>query len=173
MFTQPGKKLLFMGGEFGQWNEWYHERSLDWHLLGYPPHQGIQKWVEDLNRAYRNEPALHELDNDPAGFEWIDCSDADNSILVFLRKAKSSADLILVACNFTPVPRANYRVGAPCGGFWTEILNSDALIYGGSGCGNGDGIEAAPVPMHGRHWSLNLTLPPLAAVVLKSGGPAA
>ncbi len=173
MFTQPGKKLLFMGGEFGQWNEWYHERSLDWHLLGYPPHQGIQKWVEDLNRAYRNEPPLHELDNDPAGFEWIDCSDADNSVLVFLRKAKSSGDLILVACNFTPVPRANYRVGAPCGGFWTEILNSDATIYGGSGCGNGDGIEAAPIPMHGRHWSLNLTLPPLATVVLKSGGPSA
>ncbi len=170
MFTQPAKKLLFMGGEFGQWNEWYHERSLDWHLLGYAPHQGIQKWVEDLNRTYRNEPALHELDNDPAGFEWIDCSDTDNSVLSFLRRGKSTDDVILVACNFTPVPRTNYRVGSPRGGFWQEILNSDAPIYGGGGWGNGGGVDAVPVPTHGRHWSLNLTLPALAIVVLKSGG---
>jgi 1,4-alpha-glucan branching enzyme len=170
MFTQPAKKLLFMGGEIGQWDEWSHERSVDWHLLEYKPHQGIQKWVEDLNHTYRHEPALHELDLDPAGFEWIDCSDADSSVLVYLRKAKSAPDVVLVACNFTPVPRPSYRVGVPYGGTWREILNSDAPAYGGTGWGNMGGREASADPMHGRPWSLDLSLPPLAVVVFKNQG---
>ncbi|MBI4165547.1 MAG: 1,4-alpha-glucan branching protein GlgB [Acidobacteria bacterium] len=173
MFTQPAKKLLFQGGEIGQWSEWSHEGSVDWHLLEYQPHQGIQKWVEDLNRTYRQEAALHELDLDPAGFDWIDCNDADNSVIVFLRRARGSSDVVLVACNFTPVPRANYLVGVPNGGVWREILNSDAPIYGGSGWGNSGGVEAVPVPAHGRPWSLNLSLPPLAVIVFKCGGQAA
>ena len=173
MFVQPAKKLLFQGGEIGQWSEWSHERSVDWNLLDYGPHQGMQKWVEDLNRTYRHEPALHELDLDPAGFDWVDCSDADNSVIVFLRRAKTSQDLILVACNFTPVPRLNYRIGAPRGGFWKEILNSDAPEYGGTGWGNLGGLRAVPVPMHGNPCSLTLTIPPLAIVVLKSEGHAA
>jgi 1,4-alpha-glucan branching enzyme len=171
MFTQPAKKLLFQGGEIGQRDEWSHERSVDWYLLEYEPHRGIQKWVEDLNRLYRAEPALYELDLDPAGFEWIDCSDADASVVIFLRKARTNADLILVACNFTPVPRFPYRVGVPRGGRWTEILNSDAAVYGGSGWGNLGGLEAMPEPSHGRPMSLDLTLPPLSVVALKSSGP--
>lgn len=170
MFTQPAKKLLFMGGEIAQWDEWSHERSVDWHLLEFVPHRGLQKWIEDLNRCYRSEPALHELDLDPAGFEWVDGSDGDNSVIVFLRRARSTSEVLLVACNFTPVPRERYRVGAPRGGTWREILNSDAEEYGGTGWGNLGGLEAAPEPMHGRPWSLELTLPPLAVVVFKSAG---
>lgn len=170
MYAQPGKKLLFMGGEFGQWDEWYHETSLDWNLLAYPPHAALQKWVADLNWRYRHEPALYELDFDPAGFEWIDCSDMLNSIISFIRKGRAADDIVLVVCNFTPVPRYNYRVGVPRGGFWQEILNSDAREYGGSGHGNLGGVEATPVPWHGRFHSLNLTLPPLAALFFKSTG---
>ena len=168
MFALPAKKLLFQGAEIGQWDEWSHERSVDWHLLEYEPHQGIQKWVGDLNRAYRNEPALHELDLDPAGFEWIDCTDAEGSVIAFLRRAQSSSDLILVVCNFTPVPRSGYRVGVPRGGSWREILNSDSTAYGGSGWGNLGGLGAIQEPMHGRDWSLNLVLPPLSVSVFKS-----
>jgi len=168
MYAQPGKKLLFMGGEFGQWREWVHEESLDWYLLDYETHRGIQRWVEDLNRAYKNEPALHELDCDVTGFEWVDCNDAPASVLTWIRKAKSSSQMLLVVCNFTPAARHNYRVGAPRGGLWKEILNSDAEIYGGSNVGNHGGVEAAPVPLHGRPHSLTLTLPPLA--VLFFGG---
>lgn len=168
MFAQPGKKLLFMGGEFGQWNEWYHETSLDWHLLQYPPHQGIQKIVSDLNRLYRTEPALHEQDSDPTGFEWIGCDDKASSVLVFIRRSKSFKETILVALNFTPVPRFDYLVGAPQGGWWKEILNSDAKEYGGSGLGNLGKVQAQPLSVHGRLYSLKLTLPPLAAVFLKS-----
>ncbi len=170
MYAQPGKKLLFMGGEIGQRREWSHEDSLEWHLLQYAPHIGLQQWVRDLNKAYVNEPALHELDCDPAGFEWIDGSDADNSAISFLRKGKNEGELIAIVCNFTPVPRHNYRVGVPNGGFWREVLNSDAPAYEGSGQGNLGGVEAAPVPYHGRLFSLNLTLPPLAVVYLKSSG---
>ncbi len=166
-FTQPGKKLLFMGAEIGQWREWDHESSLDWHLLAYEPHQGIQRWLEDLNRLMREEPALHELDFSPDGFQWIDCNDAENSVLSYLRLAKRQGQELLIVCNFTPVPRQNYRVGVPQGGFWREILNSDAREYGGSGWGNLGGVEAVPVPWHGRPYSLNLTLPPLAIIVLK------
>jgi 1,4-alpha-glucan branching enzyme len=168
MYGQPGKKLLFMGGEFGQWKEWVHDESLEWHLLDYPLHAGVQKWVSDLNAVYAREPALHELDCNPAGFEWIDCTDADSSVFSWLRKAKSSEDLFLVACNFTPVPRSNYRIGAPRGGYWQEILNSDAGLYGGSNLGNGGGLEVIASPAHNRPYSLNLTLPPLAMVFLKN-----
>jgi 1,4-alpha-glucan branching enzyme len=170
MFGHPGKKLLFMGGEFGQWDEWYHEKSLDWHLLEYPPHIGVKKWVEDLNRMYRQEPALNELDFDPAGFRWIDCTDVDHSVVSFLRRGKSTGDLILVVTNFTPETHVNYRVGAPRAGYWQELLNGDAPIYGGSGQGNMGGLETTPIPYHGYPDSLNLTLPPLATVFFKSTG---
>jgi 1,4-alpha-glucan branching enzyme len=168
MYAQPGKKLLFMGGEFGQWWEWNHDSSLDWHLLTFPPHSSLQRWVEDLNRLYRSESVLHGLEFDPAGFEWVDCSDFERSVISFIRKGRSTGDIILVVCNFTPTPRFNYRVGAPRGGFWREVLNSDAQQYGGSGHGNLGGVEAAPIPYHGRSYSLNLTLPPLGVVFLKS-----
>jgi 1,4-alpha-glucan branching enzyme len=170
MYAQPAKKLLFMGGEFGVWSEWYHETSLEWHLLQYPLHAGLQRLVVDLNRLYRHEPALHELDFDPAGFQWIDCNDALHSTLSLLRKGRSAVDTLIIACNFTPVPRHNYRVGAPRGGFWSEILNSDARDYGGSGQGNMGGVESAPIPYHGLPFSLNLTLPPLGIVFLKQEG---
>jgi 1,4-alpha-glucan branching enzyme len=170
MFGQTGKKHLFMGGEFGQRNEWNHESSLDWDQVENPLNDGLRRWVGDLNRLYRSEPALHERDFDPAGFEWIDCSDSENSVVCFLRRAKTSGDLILAACNFTPAPRHNYRVGAPRSGIWTEVLNSDARTYGGGGQGNQGGLEAAPVGAHGRKHSLNLVLPPLSAVFLKSEG---
>ncbi len=167
MYGQPGKKLLFMGGEFGQWSEWYHEASLDWHLLEYDRHANLQRWVEDLNRFYRQEPALFTQDFSPGGFEWIDCNDVMQSVITFLRWGREG-EVILVACNFTPVPRHNYRVGVPEGGFWQEVLNSDALNYGGSGQGNLGGVEAAPIPFHGRFNSLNLTLPPLGVVFFKA-----
>ncbi len=170
MYAQPGKKLLFMGGEFGQWDEWYHEVSLDWHLVQHPPHAGLQKWVEDLNRTYRGEPAFHELDFDPAGFEWIDCNDSDQSTISLMRKGHNAKDVIIVACNFTPVPRHDYRVGVPYGGMWHEILNSDAEEYGGSGQGNMGGVAALAVPFHNRPFSLTLTLPPLGIVCLKGSG---
>jgi 1,4-alpha-glucan branching enzyme len=166
-FVQPGKKLLFMGGEIGQWREWNHEESLDWHLLQYPLHSGLQRWVGDLNRIYRQVPALHELDSTPEGFEWIDCNDSDNSIFIFIRKGTDPGDLLVVLANLTPVPRVNYRVGVPSGGFWEEIINSDAPIYGGSGQGNLGGIEASPIPFHGRPFSLNVLAPPLALVIFR------
>ena len=166
-YTQPGKKLLFMGGEFGQWEEWHHDHSLDWHLLEYPPHQGIQRWVRELNAFYRSHRALHEKDFTPDGFEWIDFKDADNGIISYLRKGSSPDDQVLVVCNFTPVPRLNYRVGVPTGGFWKEILNSDAQEYGGSGWGNFGGSQTAPVPAHGKSSSLSLAIPPLSILIFK------
>jgi len=168
MWAHPGKKLLFMGCEFGQRHEWRHEESLDWQLLQYPEHRGLQRWVQDLNRFYRSEPAFHTLDFSPDGFEWIDCSDAPQSVLIFLRRGLTARDTVLVACNCTPVPRHNYRVGVPQGGFWRELLNSDAAPYGGSGQGNLGGVEAAPIPAHGRSHSLMLTLPPLAVAYFKT-----
>jgi 1,4-alpha-glucan branching enzyme len=167
MYAQPGKKLLFMGGEFGEGNEWSHDRSLDWWLLQYPVHQGAQRWVRDLNHLYRNEKALHELDSEPAGFEWVDCNDAPRSIVSLLRKGKEPRDQVLVACNFTPVPREKYRVGVPMGGWWKELLNSDGKEYAGSGMGNGGGVMAEQKEQHGRPFSLELTLPPLGAVFLR------
>jgi len=166
MWTHPGKKLLFMGGEFAQWNEWNHDQSLDWHLTQYAPHRQMQQWVRDLNAAYRNEPALHAADSRGEGFEWIDTADAANSVISFLRRG-GGAPTIAVVCNFTPVARQNYRIGVPTGGFWREILNSDANAYGGSGHGNFGGIEASPVPASGRYHSLNATLPPLGIVVFR------
>jgi 1,4-alpha-glucan branching enzyme len=170
MFTHPGKKLLFMGGEFGQWSEWSHDAGLEWHLLQYPSHQGILRWTGDLNRLYRRAPALHERDADPEGFEWVDFSDVEKSIVSYLRRGRSADDVVLVVCNCTPVPRYNYRVGVPFGGFWEEVLNSDAVDYGGSGVGNLGGVEAEQVPVHGRPWSLPLTLPPLGVVIFAPEG---
>jgi 1,4-alpha-glucan branching enzyme len=167
MYAQPAKKLLFMGGEIGDWNEWYHEESLDWNLLDYPLHEGIQRWVADLNRLYKNERALYELDFDPSGFEWIDCNDSQQSTISLLRKGRSAEDTIVVACNFTPVPRHNYWVGVPIGGRWREILNSDAHDYGGSGQGNFGGVEAASESVHGRPYALKITLPPLSVAYFK------
>ncbi|HEX9452971.1 MAG TPA: 1,4-alpha-glucan branching protein GlgB [Candidatus Binatia bacterium] len=161
MYAQPAKKLLFMGNEFAQRSEWHHDASLDWELLDAPAHAGVQRWIGDLNQLYRGEPALHELDCDPGGFEWINCDDAENSVISLIRKGKSTATLVLVVCNFTPVPRSGYRVGAPRAGYWQEALNSDATAYGGSGMGNLGGVEALAAPQHGRPYSLELTLPPL------------
>jgi 1,4-alpha-glucan branching enzyme len=172
MYAQPGKKLLFMGAELAQQSEWSHERSLDWHLLDDPAHAGICRWLEDLNRLYREEKALHELDTSPDGFEWIDANDALNSVLSFLRKGTDPKDVILVVLNFTPLPREDYQVGVPHGGTWTEVLNSDAAAYQGSGKGNPGGVEASPVPLHGRPCSLVLTLPPLGILFLKAPEPA-
>jgi 1,4-alpha-glucan branching enzyme len=166
MYAQPGKKLLFMGGELGQWREWQHEESLDWHLLQYQRHLELQRWVADLNRLYRSQPTLYELDCDPAGFEWVDCIDVDDSILSFIRKGRSTAGVVLAVGNFTPVPRYNYRVGVPMGDFWRELLNSDAKEYGGSGQGNLGGVEADKISFHNRPYSLNLTLPPLSFLFL-------
>jgi len=167
MASQPGKKLLFMGGEIGQWREWNHDQSLDWNLLNFPMHVALQRWVEDLNRTYRDIPAMHELDFDTHGFEWIDCHDTEQGVVSLVRRSQSEPDrMVVVAMNFTPVPRHNYAIGVPRPGRWGEILNSDAAIYGGSGQGNMGGVEAAPIPLHGRQWSVNLTIPPLGAVFL-------
>jgi len=165
MYAQPGKKLLFMGGEFGQPFEWNHEEELPWHLLSDPLHRGVSLWVRDLNRLLQEEPALHRLDFSPEGFEWVDASDYEQSVLAFLRRAEGEE--VLVVLNFTPVPRFNYRVGVPKGGLWRELLNSDAALYGGSGLGNLGGVGAEKVPSHGRPFSLCLTLPSLAVVFLK------
>lgn len=170
MYGHPGKKLLFMGGEFAQWKEWNHEESLEWHALQYPSHQEVQRWVKDLNAFYRSEPAMHALDFDIHGFEWIDFHDWEHSNVSFIRKGRNADDIVLVVCNFTPVPWYNYRIGVPRGGFWKEAINSDAKIYGGSGHGNFGGVEAAPIPAHGRYHSLSLTLPPLGIVFFKSEG---
>jgi 1,4-alpha-glucan branching enzyme len=166
MYAQPGKKLVFMGSEIGQWREWDHNTSLDWNLLDFDRHRGLLRWVEHINRLYRDEAAMH-LDTDPACFEWIDGSDADNSVISFLRKGSQPNGEILVACNFTPVPRIGYRVGVPMDGYWKELLNSDANEYWGSGMGNAGGTHADPIPSHGRMHSLNLLLPPLAIVFFR------
>ncbi len=168
MFTQPGKKLVFMGGEFGQWREWTHESSLDWHLLDEPFHAGVKRWVRDLNTTYRGERSLHELDFQSEGFSWVDCNDVAQSVVCYLRKGRSAKDLSLVVCNFTPVPRSDYRVGVPAAGRWDEILNSDATLYGGSGQGNTGAVDTTPIPWHGLPQSLSLTLPPLAMILLRN-----
>ncbi|MDQ7839076.1 MAG: 1,4-alpha-glucan branching protein GlgB [Thermodesulfobacteriota bacterium] len=170
MYGHPGKKLLFMGDEFGQCREWVHEESLEWHVLEYPAHHGVHRWLRDLNHFYRNEPAMYELDFEAEGFEWIDSYDWEQSSISFIRKGKNTDDIILVVCNFTPIPRENYRVGVPRGGHWREVLNSDAHIYWGSNWGNSGGVEAASVPAHGRPYSLSLRLPPLGVLFFKSEG---
>lgn len=169
MFAQPGKKLLFMGGEFGQWREWSHDTGLDWHLLMFPSHQGVLRVISDLNRLYRSEPALHEFDCDPKGFEWVDANDADTSVYSFLRKSRRG-ETILVVLNATPVVREDYRVGVPAGGWWREMFNSDSEYYWGSGQGNAGGVMAEETPSHGRPFSLRLRLPPLGALFLKHNG---
>jgi 1,4-alpha-glucan branching enzyme len=171
MWAYPGKKLLFMGGEFGQSGEWNHDRSLDWHLLGMGPyHRGLQRMVADVNRLYRAEPSLHEQDSEPAGFAWMDCSDAEQSVVAFARFARDRHRLTICVCNFTPVPRREYRIGVPRPGYYREVLNSDSAFYGGSDMGNGGGIPSEPVPWHGQPHSLRLTLPPLSAVWLTPEG---
>lgn len=167
MYTHPGKKLLFMGAEMGQWDEWDHESSLEWHLLQYERHYGIKKWLQDLNRVYKNEPALYEVDFENSGFRWVDASDWEQSVVSFIRRGRTTKDTILTVCNFTPMPRYNYRIGVPSSGFWKEILNSDSNGYWGSGHGNMGGAETAPIPIHGMRDSLSLTLPPLGIIVLK------
>ena len=166
MFGHPGKKLLFMGSEIGQWAEWDHDSSLDWHLLEWGLHKGLQKWVKDLNRLYRTEPALHQLDFSADGFEWIDLNDWENSTIAFLRKDGTDSGDVLVLCNFTPVPRENYRVGVPHRGYWKELLNSDSTDYGGSGWGNFGGLQSEDQPSHGLAHSLSLSLPPLSVMFL-------
>jgi 1,4-alpha-glucan branching enzyme len=165
MWTHPGKKLLFMGGEFGQWNEWNYEQSLDWHLLSYPHHQGIQALVRDLNQLYRGIGALHLKDCEPGGFEWIDANDSDQSVYSYLRRGRDEGDIAIVVCNFTPVVREGYRVGVPFGGAYVERLNTDSEHYGGGNVGNAGRVEAGEVGTHGRPWSLLITLPPLATLV--------
>jgi 1,4-alpha-glucan branching enzyme len=170
MYGQPGKKLLFMGGEFGQWREWNHDAGLDWHLTHYPLHSGLQQWVADLNQFYRSEPALYEYDNSAAGFEWVDANDTEHSVYSFVRRGKSTDNLVLVVYNCTPVPQYSYRVGVPRAGYWREALNSDAVNYSGSGHGNMGGVLATGMAFHGRPDSLLLTLPPLSVVFLQNTG---
>jgi 1,4-alpha-glucan branching enzyme len=167
MWAYPGKKLLFMGGEFGQSDEWNHERGLDWWLLDSGPyHRGVQRLVKDLNGVYRHEPALWEVDFEPAGFQWMDCSDWEQSIVSFCRFARNRERLLLCVCNFTPIARRGYRVGVPRPGYYREIVNTDAALYGGSDVGNLGGVSSEPVPWHGQPHSVVLTLPPLAALWL-------
>jgi 1,4-alpha-glucan branching enzyme len=167
MLGHPGKKLLFMGGEIGQWNEWNFEKSLDWNLLDFEAHRGLKRYVADLNLLLREQSALYELDFEHQGFEWIDINDTDNSTISFLRKAKNSVDLLIFMCNFTPVMREKYLLGVPRPGYYSELLNSDARVYGGSGVGNWGGVEAREKSWHGRPYSLKITLPPLAMLVFK------
>lgn len=167
MYGFPGKKLLFMGGEFGQWDEWYHEKSLDWHLFRFDTHRGILQWVQDLNRLYLTQPALHEIDFHYTGFEWVDFHDAASSVISFERKARDPNNSVIVVCNFTPVPRTGYRIGVREGGVYKELLNSDAAAYGGSNLGNAGLVFAEPIGQHGRSHSLSLTLPPLGALFFK------
>ncbi|WP_186405444.1 alpha amylase C-terminal domain-containing protein, partial [Candidatus Accumulibacter aalborgensis] len=165
MWAHPGKKLLFMGGEIAQWNEWNHDTSLDWGLLDFPLHAGMHALIRDLNSLYRSHPALHEVDFEPAGFEWIAPDDAECSVVAFVRWARDRSRAILYVGNFTPVVRDGYRIGVPMAGAYRERLNTDSQFYGGSNVGNGlEPVYAQPVPAHGRNWSLNLTLPPLAAL---------
>jgi 1,4-alpha-glucan branching enzyme len=167
MYGHPGKKLLFMGCEFGQWREWNHDRSLDWHLLDDAPHAGMRAFVQALNWHYHAEPALHECDVDPAGFRWIDCNDNENSVVSMVRYARDPRDFVVMIVNFTPMVRAEYRIGAPEPGFYTELLNSDSAMFGGSNVGNGGGAATEPVEAHGFAQSLRLTIPPLGCLLLK------
>jgi len=167
MFTHPGKKLMFMGAEIGQWCEWNYDSSLEWHLLQYAEHQGLRRWVQDLNHTYQHEPSLHEVDFDYAGFQWIDCCDNENSVMSFVRRAKNPDDYTVIVTNFTPVPRLDYRIGVPDGGWFRELLNSDSARYSGGNMGNGGGANAGHRPMHGFEYSMSITVPPLGFVLFK------
>jgi 1,4-alpha-glucan branching enzyme len=167
MHGHPGKKMLFMGGEFGQWSEWNHDTSLEWHLCQYEPHMGLQRLVRDLNWLHQHERALHEVDHEWSGFQWIDFHDAQHSVVAFLRKAKDSTDQILCICNFTPVPRYDYRVGVQQDGYYRELINTDSMVYGGSNMGNAGGVHSTSIPSHGQAYSLVVTLPPLSVLFFK------
>jgi 1,4-alpha-glucan branching enzyme len=168
-WSQAGKKLLFMGDELGQPSEWDHDGSVEWHLRDDPRHSGVMRWVRDLNALHRAEPALHALDADPSGFEWIDASDADGGTLCFLRRGPSGADVAVVGLNLTPMPHERFRIGLPDGGVWHEALNSDAEVYGGSGMGNLGHVEAESSPWHGRPYSAQIVLPPLSCLFFRPG----
>jgi 1,4-alpha-glucan branching enzyme len=167
MFAQPGKKLLFMGGEFGQWREWSHESSLEWHLTQYERHSGLQQLVADLNSLYRSEAALHQLDFEPGGFEWIDAADDAHSVMSFMRRGRAPEDIIVAVYNFTPMTHHNYEIGMPLPGIWQEVLNTDAVKYGGSGRGNPQEVKTSDKSVHHRPYSVNITIPPLAVIFLK------
>jgi 1,4-alpha-glucan branching enzyme len=167
MYAQPGKKLLFMGDEFGQWNEWNFDKSLDWNLLDYDSHRQMRRFLQDLNWVYRSQPAMYEMDFNPAGFEWIDFHDWAASLICFLRRARDPHDFVVFACNFTPVARIDYRMGVPEEGYYRELLNSNSEIYGGNNIGNSGGVNAEQIPWHDRPYSVKLTLPPLSITVLK------
>jgi len=167
MWTHPGKKLLFMGGEWGQWHEWNCDGNLQWDLLRFPTHRGVQKCLADLNHLLQSEKSLHELDFQGRGFEWIDCHNHQESTLAYLRRAKDPHDFLVICCNFTPTPRMRHRIGVPEGGWYAEVFNSDSTYYGGSNLGNFPGRMAEPTECHGRPFSIELVLPPLAAVMLK------
>ena len=167
MYGHPGKKLLFMGDEFGQWREWNHDRSLDWHLLDDPAHQGLRRYIQELNWRYHVEPSLYECDFDPGGFRWIDCNDNENSVISMLRFARDRHDFVVTIFNFTPVPRGDYRVGVPEPGWYAELLNSDGSVYGGGNVGNGGGVGSEPIASHGFDQSIRLTVPPLGCLFLK------
>jgi 1,4-alpha-glucan branching enzyme len=171
MWMHPGKKLLFMGGEFGQWREWNHDRGLDWHLLDQPGHRGVQAWVADLNALLRATPALYRHDFSARGFSWVEASDTLQSVFAYLRWGDGEEPPVLVVLNLTPVQRDNYRLGVPRHGYWRECLNSQAECYGGSGAGNFGGVESLPIPSHGHYHSLLLCLPPLSVLVLQPGKP--
>ncbi len=170
MYTMPGKKLLFMGAEIGQWNEWNHDASLDWHLLEYKEHAGLKQCLKDLNWLYRNRSALHQRDCEPEGFQWIDCNDGDASVISYIRRGADPNDFVVVVCNFTPVLREDYRIGVPQAGRYYEAFNSDSEFYGGGNKGNGNGVHTLGVPLHGQPDSLSITLPPLGAFVLVPEG---
>jgi 1,4-alpha-glucan branching enzyme len=167
MAAHPGKKLLFMGGELAQWREWSEARALDWDLLGHPPHLGVHRMVRELNGLVASEAALHEIDFDPSGFLWVDFRDVEQSVLAYLRFARDRDDFVLVANNYTPIPRRGYRLGVPTAGRYVELHNSDAVEYGGSGVRNGQPIEAEPIEFHGHAQSIAVTLPPLGSVWFK------
>jgi 1,4-alpha-glucan branching enzyme len=167
MYGHPGKKLLFMGTDIGDYREWNHDSGVPWEVLQYPVHLGLQSFVRDLNALYRSHPALYEVDFDYTGFEWLDISDVDQSIISFLRKAADPADAIVFACNFTPVPRRNYSVGVPVAGFYREILNSDSSLYGGGNIGNAGGVMSFNKQSHGRGQTISITIPPLAVVAFQ------
>lgn len=167
MYAHPGKKLLFMGGEFGQWREWNHDSNLEWNLLQYAPHQGVKRWLQDLNHFYREEPVLYEIDFENEGFEWINLIDWENSVISFIRKGRSTKDIILGICNFTPVPREKYRVGVPVGGSWKVVLNSDDNKYGGSGLVKTRKAKSKRIPCNYRDYSFSITMPPLGVILLK------
>jgi 1,4-alpha-glucan branching enzyme len=167
MYGHPGKKLMFMGDEFGQWREWNYDVSLDWHLLEEPMHRGMRQWVQDLNHTYQRERSLHEVDFEGSGFSWIDCNDNENSVVSLIRRARNPQDFTVMLANFTPVPRPDYRIGVPEAGWYRELLNSDGEMYGGSNLGNGGGRHTEPIPAHGFEQSLSVVVPPLGVVLLK------